>query len=122
MKCPKCNGKLIAKMANGVEIDQCNHCGGIWFDAGELDWLMDVPKVDVKDEVSSNHPVLDQQRCICPRCGGDEDMNQLTMPGSDFHIDACDKCSGRWLDGGELSELRNVKRQEQLRNFMSSVR
>ncbi len=122
MKCPKCSGNLKAVIANGIEIDQCDNCNGIWFDVGELDWLLDVPKLEVKDEVSNEHPVLDQQRGACPRCGGTGHMIRLWMPDSDIYVDACPTCSGRWLDGGELSELRNAKRAEQLRNFMKSAK
>src|SRR2546422_1374431 len=35
MKCPKCGYDLITGEWHGVEIDQCTHCHGLWFDAGE---------------------------------------------------------------------------------------
>ncbi len=35
MKCPQCGYDLISGQWDGVQIDQCTHCHGIWFDAAE---------------------------------------------------------------------------------------
>jgi len=40
MRCPKCGGHLTTSDRHTVQIDQCPDCGGIWFDAGELDLVM----------------------------------------------------------------------------------
>lgn len=40
MCCPKCGGKMAEKKFENVMIDQCTACGGIYFDAGELDMLI----------------------------------------------------------------------------------
>ena len=40
MCCPKCGGKMAEKKFENVMIDQCGSCGGIYFDAGELDMLI----------------------------------------------------------------------------------
>ena len=37
MSCPKCGIKLIAVHFNGVEVDKCPGCEGVWLDAGELE-------------------------------------------------------------------------------------
>ncbi len=39
LACPRCEGRLLAITYEGVEIDRCNTCNGIWLDAGELDKL-----------------------------------------------------------------------------------
>ena len=39
LQCPKCDGTLQAVMFEGVEIDTCDKCGGVWLDANELDAL-----------------------------------------------------------------------------------
>ena len=39
--CPSCkNQELSVKIIDGVEIDLCNRCQGIWLDAGELDLIL----------------------------------------------------------------------------------
>jgi hypothetical protein len=37
MKCPKCGGDLQAVDHDGIELDRCVDCSGMWFDAGEMD-------------------------------------------------------------------------------------
>lgn len=44
MKCPKCDGNLYEATYEGIAIDVCNKCTGVWLDAGELAQLA------VKDE------------------------------------------------------------------------
>jgi len=39
MKCPKCGHDLKAESLDGIEVDRCTFCEGIFFDAGELDQL-----------------------------------------------------------------------------------
>ncbi len=42
MKCPVCdNVNLIMSERQGVEIDYCPVCRGIWLDRGELDKIID---------------------------------------------------------------------------------
>jgi ribosomal protein L37AE/L43A len=36
LQCPRCNERLQAVMFEGVEIDACDKCGGVWLDANEL--------------------------------------------------------------------------------------
>lgn len=39
MNCPRCDGKLATSKFEGVEIDTCDKCGGVWLDSGELEQL-----------------------------------------------------------------------------------
>lgn len=39
LHCPKCDGTLKAVMFEGVEIDVCDKCGGVWLDPNELQAL-----------------------------------------------------------------------------------
>jgi uncharacterized protein len=41
MKCPNCNETLVMADRQGVEIDYCPKCRGVWLDRGELDKLME---------------------------------------------------------------------------------
>lgn len=40
MRCPKCGGQMAEKRHENVNVDVCGGCGGIFFDAGELDLLL----------------------------------------------------------------------------------
>ena len=36
--CPKCQvGQIREQLIDGVKLDYCTHCGGLYFDRGELD-------------------------------------------------------------------------------------
>jgi uncharacterized protein len=37
MKCPKCGMELIEIDYQGIKVDKCSECQGVWLDAGELE-------------------------------------------------------------------------------------
>lgn len=42
MKCPTCpDARLVMTDRQGVEIDYCPQCRGVWLDRGELDKLLE---------------------------------------------------------------------------------
>jgi uncharacterized protein len=41
MKCPVCDVDLLMAERQGVEIDYCPKCRGVWLDRGELDILIE---------------------------------------------------------------------------------
>lgn len=41
MACPVCNVALVMSDRQGVEIDYCPQCRGVWLDRGELDKIIE---------------------------------------------------------------------------------
>ena len=41
MKCPSCEELLVMAERQGVEIDYCPKCRGVWLDKGELDKIIE---------------------------------------------------------------------------------
>src|SRR5512145_1834073 len=41
MKCPVCDVTLVISSREGIEIDYCPKCRGVWLDRGELDKIID---------------------------------------------------------------------------------
>ena len=41
MKCPNCEETLVMAERQGVEIDYCPKCRGVWLDKGELDKIIE---------------------------------------------------------------------------------
>jgi len=41
LTCPKCGGQMRSYERNGVTIDQCTECRGVFLDRGELERLID---------------------------------------------------------------------------------
>jgi Zn-finger nucleic acid-binding protein len=78
--CPKCRGAMRTYERNGVLIDQCEECRGIFLDRGELEQLLDA---------EAGHPRGDQhgeRRHDDEHHGHDEDdergRKRRTSPGS----------------------------------------
>ena len=41
LTCPKCQGTMRNYERNGIQIDQCTECRGVFLDRGELEQLID---------------------------------------------------------------------------------
>ena len=41
MKCPKCGMDMTMIELHGVKVDQCASCGGVFFDKGEVEQMLD---------------------------------------------------------------------------------
>ena len=65
MKCPKCTVTLLLAERQGVEIDYCPECRGVWLDRGELDKLIE--KMSAQEQPAQRqHPVqVGQQQASC---------------------------------------------------------
>ncbi len=58
MNCPACESvKLVMSERQGIEIDYCPQCRGVWLDRGELDKI-----IDRSLEGTSRHDVDDETR------------------------------------------------------------
>jgi uncharacterized protein len=55
MVCPKCRGEMTSYERNGVVVDQCQDCRGIFLDRGELERL-------VEAESAYHRPVVEPTR------------------------------------------------------------
>ncbi len=50
MKCPHCQTNLLMSERQGVEIDYCPECRGVWLDRGELDKIMERSSAELVEE------------------------------------------------------------------------
>ena len=50
MKCPNCDETLVMTERQGVEIDYCPKCRGIWLDKGELDKIIEKSQGDLRSQ------------------------------------------------------------------------
>lgn len=48
MKCPQCSVNLVMSDRQGIEIDYCPDCRGVWLDRGELDKLIERSNAQVE--------------------------------------------------------------------------
>ncbi|WP_279339126.1 TFIIB-type zinc ribbon-containing protein [Sphaerisporangium perillae] len=56
MRCPKCSGNMRTYDRNGVHIEQCENCRGIFLDYGELETLARVESQWSQQHYSSPPP------------------------------------------------------------------
>ena len=56
MNCPICYIPLTMAERQGVEIDFCSKCRGVWLDRGELDKIIERSTVDVSPRPSPERP------------------------------------------------------------------
>ena len=62
MKCPVCKDvTLLMSEKNGIEIDYCPECRGIWLDRGELDEIIERAKSYDEDYRDNRRPDRDGQ-------------------------------------------------------------
>ena len=60
MTCPKCHGTMRSYERNGVIIDQCQECRGVFLNRGELERLIDAEERSYAPSASSDrHPAGD---------------------------------------------------------------
>ncbi|MBN2712376.1 MAG: zf-TFIIB domain-containing protein [Planctomycetes bacterium] len=123
MYCPKCKGVELKKIVfDGMELDECPECKGIWFDFEELDVILEsegVEAIEGEDEVW--HEADDSKDGHCPKCGGDGNMVPVHNVEHGIHIDTCTVCYGKWLDGGELKIMREKGVFDSIRSFIASI-
>jgi len=59
MNCPNCNVPLAISEKQGVEIDYCPQCRGIWLDRGELNKIMALVASEVQNEFHPPQNMVD---------------------------------------------------------------
>ncbi|OGV49037.1 MAG: hypothetical protein A2X49_14380 [Lentisphaerae bacterium GWF2_52_8] len=117
MKCPKCEKELARKKIDGIELEKCPGCSGIWFDFDELEELMKKEFQESLAAKDSTQKSLDNVSGICPRCGGNGKLIPVYDRINNIHIDSCKVCYGKWLDGSEYENLKNKSLIEIIRSI-----
>ena len=57
MNCPRCNLALVMSDRQGIEIDYCPQCRGVWLDRGELDKIIERSDRSDDDDDRRDRPV-----------------------------------------------------------------
>lgn len=109
MICPVCKVPAIVVEQNQVELDYCARCHGVWFDAGELELLLD--NIELGGHGLSHEGILNlpevktsEKKRRCPICS--HNMKKVHIGHEpQVLIDACPQGHGLWFDKGEVSQL-----------------
>lgn len=109
MICPVCKSDMIVVEFHNIELDYCTDCHGVWFDSGELEFVLESIATDSKHLLLDNilhspEAISTEKKRKCPICG--RKMKKTTIGQQpEILIDACCKEDGLWFDGGELAHL-----------------
>lgn len=106
LSCPACSNNLTPlETQNGVELDECLVCNGVWLDKGELEQLCaathPIPSRLLKPRSEAKLQLRPEGSRPCPRCG--HFLVCSVVKG--VRLDLCSDCQGLWLDQGELNRL-----------------
>jgi len=106
LMCPKCRKEpMRPETFEGIEIDRCPVCKGLFFDKGELEAMLAKGEGNVADTLGFNaiSDAMDAIAAQCPRC--DRRMDPM-VGAANVRMDVCSKCGGVFLDQGELATLQ----------------
>ncbi len=127
--CPLCHIPLQPRESQGVEVDICPTCTGIWLDRGEFDAVVATRVAGRAWEEILSETAKDPDYCRfcditvhadkCPECDRTLAM-ECPVDGSPMHVvvfdalelDRCGSCRGIWLDGNERRSLGKRPRRD----------
>ena len=104
MQCPTCKVKdmLPVFTDQGVEIDYCPQCKGIWLDRGEIYYFFKNP-ARLQKELENAIKLGKPSDRICPRTG--KSMQGIKLLQGELTLDYSPSSGGLWFDGEELEKL-----------------
>jgi len=125
MECIKCKVPMKKAKMEGVLVDKCSTCGGIWLDAGELEMLMHHEEKshnellkEAKTELIEEKKRLLITEGLCPKCQG-QALHTYMRAG--VELDRCPSCGGLFFDYGELDKVMNAE-QTGVRHFLHGLK
>lgn len=105
LQCPKCHHGMDEISHEGITVDRCTHCQGLWFDDDEAHHLKDIKGSAGLDIGSSKEGVKWDSRVniACPRCN--KPMEKAADP-KQVHIwyEICED-HGMFMDAGEFKDF-----------------
>ncbi|HAI13923.1 MAG TPA: hypothetical protein DCM28_19625 [Phycisphaerales bacterium] len=123
MRCPKCQNTMREVDFEGLTIERCECCKGLWFDLHECKKLIAIKGSEIIDagspSVGEEHNKLGVYDC--PKCL--HRMSQM-VDHQQPHIwyEQCPGCGGVYLDAGEFSDLKDVTVMDMLKGWFAKPR
>lgn len=110
--CPHCHVALLILHFKNVEVDFCQRCHGIWFDAGELEELLENTGAVSDDPLLEfQNPILyppQKSKLLCPRCDLPLDEILVDKNKVQLKLNRCSRNHGLWFDTNELQQLLSM--------------
>ncbi len=116
LKCPVCADRALDVFEfHGEEVDCCHHCGGLWFENGELNSALSTADND-DDAVRAEENLgkhLGKTQIHCIHCDIPLERYHL-MEEFQLEVEVCHKCSGVFIEGHEREKVVSSPRVRQL--------
>lgn len=119
---------MIVVERQGIEVDFCISCRGLWFDGGEIALLGESLGREI-DPLALGEPLqrpVRERARKCPRC--DVRMSKVELEAKRPTLaDRCPREHGLWLDSGELAAFlesrpsRSDTADEPVRQFLGEL-
>lgn len=108
MPCPTCITALKQVSFEGVVIDLCPSCAGIWFDQGELGKIKSTAVHALKELDSLAQQIeLSADAILSKMCPRDGTLltQYFYLHTTNIELDWCPTCNGIWVEDGELAKI-----------------
>jgi Zn-finger nucleic acid-binding protein len=121
--CVKCNSILDKATFQGLEVDLCPKCGGLWLDRGEISRASKLPQAELArlrallTGAAGPPPVPTESVAPCPVCPGS--LAEVML--GKVRVDYCSRCQGIFLDKGELEEAIGAVRERDRNTSPESI-
>jgi len=109
MQCPKCSAGMEVIIFQGIEIDRCKRCHGLWFDRMEKEQLKNLQGAGDID-VGADQEGEEYNELVfveCPKCFTMLDQVEIEDPYVKYEI--CPSCHGSFFDAGEFRDYVATK-------------
>jgi Zn-finger nucleic acid-binding protein len=111
VKCPSCSTDLVLTKRNGIDLEYCPSCKGIWLSRQELEQLEDEVFDFGDDKKGSLIFRATSTTLECPQCG--KLMRRFQYRAYDLEMDFCEDGHGYWLDEqGDKRVLELMRKEE----------
>jgi Zn-finger nucleic acid-binding protein len=111
MKCPNCDAELVQQKRDGVEMEVCPACLGMWLTAQELVQLEDEVFDFGDDEKGSLMLGSTPSTRHCPVCG--KLMKSFQYRLYELEMDFCEEQHGYWLEADEDKRVLELMKEEE---------
>ncbi len=121
-RCGKCGGEFSALFLDGLIVDRCASCRGVWLDHGELDRIIGhaTEQETMLPGQQFQQAPLDRLVGSCPTCR--IGLAAYGVPAQPASLEICPRCLGVWFDAGELRLLSEGGVVTWLRKLLESLR
>ena len=113
MTCPKCSAAMESVSVEGIEVERCTGCKGMFFDAREHEKLKDIRRAaatldigepaggDAGRGAGGTAVAAPPKKITCPSCH--TQMIEMAVQGRAWlKFESCTVCHGAFFDAGEF--------------------